>query len=45
MAKDVNFYAAEVHNTIWEWKGGNVGKVTRLMSTTEEQQYIEIHFE
>lgn len=37
--------AVEVHNTIWDWKGGSVGKAKGLLSKAEEKQYIETHFE
>lgn len=31
--------AVEVHNTIWNWHSGTVGKATRLMTPAEEQNY------
>ncbi|MFP3126263.1 DUF6241 domain-containing protein [Ectobacillus funiculus] len=30
----------EVHNQVWEWEGGNVGKATRLATTEEEKSYL-----
>ncbi|WP_208601389.1 DUF6241 domain-containing protein [Halobacillus dabanensis] len=33
-----------VHNTIWEWQNGSVGKATGLLSEEEERQYIENNF-
>ncbi|MGF9964933.1 DUF6241 domain-containing protein [Bacillus rhizoplanae] len=29
-----------VHNQIWEWQGGQLGKATRLATDQEEQDYI-----
>ena len=37
--------AVEVHNTIWGWHGGTVGKATRLMTPQEEQNYANAHFQ
>ena len=34
--------AVEVHNTIWGWHSGTIGKATRLMTPQEEQDYIEM---
>lgn len=31
--------AVDVHNTIWSWHGGTIGKATRLMTDQEEQEY------
>lgn len=36
--------AVDVHNTIWEWQGGTIGKATGLLSPEEENRYIESHF-
>lgn len=36
--------AVEVHNTIWSWHGGTVGKATRLMTEEEEQAYTRSNF-
>ncbi|MBX0314667.1 DUF6241 domain-containing protein [Planococcus glaciei] len=33
--------AVEVHNTIWSWHGGTVGKATRLMTPEEEKTYLQ----
>lgn len=33
--------AVEVHNTIWEWQGGTIGKAYGLMSPEEEREYLE----
>ena len=30
----------DVHNQIWEWQGGQLGKATRLATAQEEQDYI-----
>lgn len=32
--------AVEVHNRIWEWQGGEIGKATRLLTPEEEQDYL-----
>ncbi|WP_281976071.1 DUF6241 domain-containing protein [Halobacillus litoralis] len=37
--------AVEVHNTIWQWKGGNVGRATGLLNAEEEQEYIKRYFD
>ncbi|WP_100010341.1 DUF6241 domain-containing protein [Lentibacillus sediminis] len=37
--------AVEVHNTIWSEENGTVGRATGLMTESEEQSYIEKHFE
>lgn len=34
--------AVEVHNTIWGWHSGTIGKATRLMTPQEEQDYIDM---
>jgi hypothetical protein len=36
--------AVDVHNTIWHWHRGSVGKATRLMTQEEEQAYIRSNF-
>ena len=36
--------AVEVHNTIWNWHSGTVGKATRLMTPEEEQKYADMIF-
>ncbi|MBT2654199.1 hypothetical protein J7E81_02935 [Bacillus sp. ISL-18] len=36
--------AVEVHNKIWEWQGGNIGKATRLLTPQEEKEYIKKNF-
>lgn len=33
--------AVEVHNTIWNWHGGTVGKASRLMTPEEEKEYLD----
>lgn len=33
--------AVEVHNTIWSWHGGTIGKASRLMTPEEEQAYLQ----
>ncbi|WP_129727604.1 DUF6241 domain-containing protein [Ectobacillus funiculus] len=30
----------EVHNQVWEWEGGNIGKATRLATAEEEKAYL-----
>lgn len=43
--QDGNFSnAVEVHNTIWNWHSGTVGKAERLMTPEEEQNYIDMMF-
>lgn len=37
--------AVDVHNTIWEWQGGNVGRATGLLSNEDEEKFIRKHFE
>lgn len=34
--------AVEVHNTIWNWQNGNIGKATRLLTPEEEQDYLKL---
>ena len=36
--------AVDVHNTIWHWHRGSVGKATRLMTESEEEAYIRSNF-
>jgi len=36
--------AVDVHNTIWHWHKGSVGKATRLMTDEEERAYIKENF-
>ena len=36
--------AVTVHNTIWDWHKGTVGRATGLMSAEEEQEFVERHF-
>ncbi|TLS36839.1 DUF6241 domain-containing protein [Pseudalkalibacillus caeni] len=36
--------AVTVHNTIWKWNGGTIGKATGPMTKTEEEAYIAVHF-
>ena len=36
--------AVNVHNTIWDWHNGTVGKATGLMNAEEEQRFVEEHF-
>ncbi|TWT07084.1 hypothetical protein FQV26_04535 [Planococcus sp. CPCC 101016] len=36
--------AVHVHNTIWEWHDGNVGRATGLMSAEQEQRFVEDTF-
>ena len=33
-----------VHNTIWDWHDGLVGRATGLMSAEEEQRFVEENF-
>lgn len=32
--------AVEVHNSLWQWDNGEIGKATRLLTPEEEQRYI-----
>lgn len=32
------------HNFIWSLQGGNIGEATRLLTSIEEQKFIEEHF-
>lgn len=36
--------AVTVHNTIWKWHNGNVGRATGLMSPEQEAEYVKKHF-
>ncbi|HSI66119.1 MAG TPA: DUF6241 domain-containing protein [Planococcus sp. (in: firmicutes)] len=36
--------AVSVHNTIWDWHGGTVGRATGLMTKEQEAEYVEKHF-
>lgn len=36
--------AVTVHNTIWEWQNGTIGRATGLMSEEEEREYIKRKF-
>ncbi|MGH2317053.1 DUF6241 domain-containing protein [Planococcus sp. SE5232] len=36
--------AVDVHNTIWNWHGGTVGRATGLMSAEQEQAFVEKHY-
>lgn len=36
--------AVSVHNTIWTWHNGTVGRATGLMSAEQEQEFVEDHF-
>ncbi len=36
--------AVAVHNTIWDWHSGTVGRATGLMSAEQEQEFVEKHF-
>ncbi|WKA59960.1 DUF6241 domain-containing protein [Planococcus shenhongbingii] len=43
--KNGNFNGAvEVHNRIWTWHGGTVGRATGLMSEHEEEKFISENF-
>ena len=43
--KDGDFSnAVSVHNTIWDWHNGTVGRATGLMSQEQEAEYVESHF-
>lgn len=37
--------AVSVHNTIWAWHNGTVGKATGLMTPEAEAAYVKRHFE
>lgn len=36
--------AVNVHNTIWDWHNGTVGRATGLMSAEQEQAFVDKHF-
>ncbi|WP_282020602.1 DUF6241 domain-containing protein [Planomicrobium okeanokoites] len=36
--------AVSVHNTIWNWHNGTVGRATGLMSAEQEAEYVEKNF-
>lgn len=36
--------AVDDHNSIWNFKNGNLGEAERLLTPVEEQEYIEKHF-
>lgn len=36
--------AVNVHNTIWEWQEGTVGRATGLMSAEQESVFVEEQF-
>lgn len=36
--------AVHVHNTIWDWQGGTVGRATGLMSAEQEQDFVEENY-
>ncbi|MGM0897065.1 MAG: DUF6241 domain-containing protein [Bacillota bacterium] len=36
--------SVQVHNTIWEWHNGTVGRATGLMSEKQEAEFVEDHF-
>lgn len=36
--------AVDVHNTIWNWHGGTVGRATGLMSAEQERTFVEKHY-
>ena len=36
--------AVTVHNTIWTWHGGTVGKATGLMTPEQEADYVNRNF-
>jgi hypothetical protein len=43
--KNGNFTGAvELHNRIWSWHGGTIGKATGLMTEEEERRYIKVNF-
>lgn len=43
--KDGDFSnAVSVHNTIWEWHNGTIGRATGLLSEEEEAEFVERHF-
>ena len=36
--------SVEIHNTIWNWHNGTVGRATGLMNEHEERKFVEEHF-
>lgn len=43
--KNGNFAnSVEIHNTIWNWHNGTVGRATGLMNEEEERKFVEEHF-
>ena len=36
--------AVSVHNTIWDWHNGTVGRATGLMTPEQEEAFVEDHF-
>ncbi|AIY06260.1 hypothetical protein Plano_2295 [Planococcus sp. PAMC 21323] len=36
--------AVYVHNTIWDWHGGTVGRATGFMTPEQEQEFVERKF-
>ncbi|MBT2581195.1 DUF6241 domain-containing protein [Planococcus sp. ISL-109] len=36
--------AVTVHNTIWDWHNGSVGRATGLMTAEQEARYVEDRF-
>ena len=36
--------AVAVHNRIWDWQGGSVGRATRLLTEKEEEIYVNKNF-
>lgn len=36
--------AVYIHNTIWDWHGGTVGRATGFMSPEQEQEFVEKKF-
>ena len=43
--QDGNFSnAVSVHNTIWNWHNGTVGRATGFMSAEQEAEYVEKNF-
>ncbi|WP_377887542.1 DUF6241 domain-containing protein [Alkalihalobacillus sp. R86527] len=37
--------AVEVHNRLWEMKGGTIGRAQRLLTTEEERAFVEKHYD
>lgn len=36
--------AVDVHNTIWDWQNGTVGRATGLMSAEQERVFVQENF-